>query len=1175
MIKHIQFASLRCLFWALLLVAVSISGLRLALAELNLFKTEIEMQLSKRLGEKITIERISGVLNGIKPELALYNIKIHSRQSNDQTDLQLNEIRLGLNLLSAIKHPLLEAVQISLIGARLSVKRLESGHITIKGLPISDDSQQPTWLMQGNHYNLIDSEIHWHDEKRHAQPIRLKHVNISIANKEQQHQIYISTDLPKTLGKSLKLRINFTGDMFIPDSVNAKFFVQGKGIRLAEIFPRDLPFDFSITQGYGDVSLWSTWSAAQMTQMSGSLLMHDAVITDKQKPAFPIDHLELQFKLQKQQQQWHLALKNTRLNTQQVELDMPAIAVALAYNEKGNVSHIALNCPQLNLGDLGNILTRNKVLPTDIRKQLQDLAITGQASNLLFIANPTAKTFAVSGQFDKVHTRAVKDIPGIHGLSLYIKGSEKQGTLQLSSHKLTLSSPPQFRSPLHFNHILGELLWQQQSDSWSLSSPMLEIHTAHIKSKNSFQLTLSKHDQQPANLSLQSSFYEGNDAAKIRHYLPVDIINDDRLLSWLDHAFLAGSVTQGGVLFRGALKDYPFSASDGVFEVLFNARDVDFLFANDWQPLEKLDAEIRFFADSLEVNIHRGIANQASIKQASVKIESFMRKTNLSIQGSLQGDLSQANEFLLRSPINKQIAAMNEILDMQGLFTANLDLEIPFTAAPAKIDIAATLHNAQLKVIPADLPVTDINANIHITEKTIFSDNLTARTLGFPIQAKIDNAEGTTKVLLSGQTDAEHLARQFSVQLQPYIKGISHYQVRLNIPKDENKSTQFQLITDLTGMEIDFPPFSKAANLAHPFSLDLNIIPSGIKALSLSYENRLSPDNRLDINLKKISPHWQGLIHSPIASGSIFIPTDFNKEAKISLLLNKLDLSALKSISLQGETPSFSIQNFPSLTLESKAVLWQDYNLGKLKLSTEPTDEGLFIKQLNINSTDNDLALSGYWQQGQSSNKTIINGTLLSKNFGHLLHQLQLSENIADATADLQFSLNWPDTPDKLSTQTITGTVIASLADGRILGVDPGLGRILGALDVWKLFKRLRFDFSDITATGLSFSEINAETAINQGLVSTKKFTIDAMPAEINITGTTHLSTREVDLRATVLPKFPIAGTIIGSVANAVTKTFIGNKHTGGLILSLLYEVKGTWDQFSVNRQFNSILETE
>lgn len=1165
MIKRIQNGSIRFFFWALLLLAISISGLRFALAELNFFKTEIETQLSQELGGKISIERINGVLNGFKPELALYNIRVHSGQK-DETALQLKEIRLGLNLLNVLQQPIIEAIQISLISAKLSVKRLKSGNITIQGLPNSGDEQQPTWLMQGSQYKLIDSDINWHDEKRNAQPVQLKHVNISIANTEQ-HKISISTDLPEAFGQSLKLTMNFTGNMFAPDSVNAKLFVQGKGIKLAKFITGDLPFDFSFTKGHGDFSIWSTWKAAQMTEMSGTVTLNDAVISSKENTDFPVDQLALQFKLQKQQQ-WQIALQNTTIKSQHIDLNIAALALGIELNEQGAISQIALNCPQLDLFHLSNSPALNKILP----EEMQAFTLKGQLKNLLFFANLPQKTFAINGYLNQIHTNAVGQIPGIGGLSVFINGTKKQGELQLFSRHMTFDSPQQFRAPLLFNHVLGELHWQQQADDWILSSPMLELNTTHIKTKNNLHLSL-KSDSQASSLSLQSAFFDGRDATQIHHYLPVAIIDDEALLSWLDLAFLAGTIDQGGVLFHGALNDFPFTESQGVFEVLFHAAQVDLNYANNWPAVEDLDAEVRFFSESLEVNIFEGLANQAAIKHAVIKIGSFSDSDTLSILGNIEGNLSQANDFLLLSPLKEQISTVNQLVAMQGLFTADLNLTIPLIDdLPASSYISVNVQDAQLNIIPADLLIEHINADMHFTEEKIYSDNLTGYTLGYPVEATIDSKDESTRVFLSGQTDIEHLTTQLKRNFQPYLSGNSNYQIRLNVPKDTSKSTKLQLITDLEGLNIDFPPFSKPAHQIHPFSLDLSIAPSGIEAVSLNYENRLSPNDRLDINMQKILPHWQGLIHSPILTGSIFIPSEFNNKSTMSFQLKKLDLTALQTINLQGDNNSFSVLDLPSINMESKAIYWQNHNLGQLKLSTEPSADGLLINQLNITSATDELDLSGYWQQSNSRNKTLINGTLLSEDLGYLLQRMQLSENILGATADIQFSINWPGSPDKITRQKITGTVISYLSNGRILGVEPGLGRILGALDIWKLFKRLRLDFSDITEEGLSFSEIVADVSINQGVASSKKFNIDAMPAEINITGTTNLNTREVDILATVLPKFPIAGTIIGNVANAVTKTFISDNHSGGLLLSLLYEIKGTWEQFTVNRQFSSAL---
>jgi uncharacterized protein YhdP len=81
------------------------------------------------------------------------------------------------------------------------------------------------------------------------------------------------------------------------------------------------------------------------------------------------------------------------------------------------------------------------------------------------------------------------------------------------------------------------------------------------------------------------------------------------------------------------------------------------------------------------------------------------------------------------------------------------------------------------------------------------------------------------------------------------------------------------------------------------------------------------------------------------------------------------------------------------------------------------------------------------------------------------------------------------------------------------------------------------------------------------------------MPAKIYMSGHTNLGTEELALHATVLPKFPIAGTIMGNIANSVTKAFVGDEHAGGLLLSLRYDITGSWDDVKVNRLFSPFLQ--
>lgn len=1169
MIKRLQHALIQLLFWALITVAISVNLLRLTLAESNFFRTTLENSLSQHIGQKISIEHMSGALNGFKPRLALYNVKFYSPHT-PLPELQFKEIRLGLHLFNALQHSLITALQVSIVGAQLTIKRLPSGKITLQGFS-SNNSQQPTWLMFGNQYRLIDSTILWHDEQHHASLIQLNHVDMTLANVGQQHHLSVSALLPELWGQSFDLKMRFTGTPFLPETLNGQMFVQGKNIQLAQLMIDNPPDDINISQGQGNISLWSDWKASKITNMSGSAVINDAKLSSEYISSFAINHLDFTFKLQKHPHQWKLALNDISLNSQEIDLAIPSFAIGLIGKTK-NKQHFAFSCPHLDLTQLSAILLANEFLAPNTQENLRALALKAQAENLLLVTNPEDKKFAFSGQLHQIHTQVVQQIPSIKGLSLFFKGSETQGEMQLASSKLSLLSPQHFRAPLQFKHLLGKLYWQQGTDLWTLNSPFLTLETEHFKLNNAFQLTFPKNNISAISMNVRSAIENFQDIANLQHYLPAHLIHSDTFINWFDQAFRSGSMSRGNLVFRGKLRDYPFVNNEGVSEAILHADNVDFSYAHHWPSAKKLQADIRFFSDSLAVNIYQGSIHQATIDQAAVTVDSFTQHTPVTINAHIHGALDQVVGFLSHSPLQDKMAQLNQQLNMQGKFSADLDLEIPLIPSQTpQIKITAFPHDAQVKMAKISLPITKINGTVHITDTSIISDPLTAHMLSFPLEATLDSTLSRTTLELFGQANIQHLAEQYPHQLWKQLDGTSFYQARVIIPHHSEDHTTFQLITDLEGMAINLPFLIKPKKEARPFSLYAGLDDSGINMLSINCEDHLVPKNSLDIKLKKslATSRWQGLIHSPIASGSVLIPIKFNAQSKIGLFLDTLDLSTLKNIPPQNNHSIFNAIDLPSIHIESHTTYWQGYDLGKLSLVTSPSSSGLKINKFQIISKLDQLMLSGHWHQNKDHNTTDITGNLLSKNFGKLLKNLTISENIVNTVADIDFSFSWSDSPHHLSKDTLNGTIIPHLTQGRFLGINPGLGRVLGALDTQKLFQRLRFDFSDITQKGLSFSEITANIFMNQGLASTQNFEINAMPAKINLIGSTHLASETIDLRATVLPKLPIAGTIIGHVSNAVSESLSGHQHAGGLIVSLLYKIKGTWENFSVNRQYS------
>lgn len=1164
MIQCIKRVCVRALFGAILLLAISINGLRYILTNLDLYKTDIVALLSQQLGASVTIASIQGTLNGITPEIVLQDIQVHAEQSHTPA-VQLQKIYLRFCIITAIKQSLLEAIQLSVIGAKLSVTRLQSGGISIQGLPSTNDHKQATWLMHGRQYKLIDSEVRWHDKKHHAMPVLLKHLNITLNNDADQHQVFIKTELPEWLGKSLFMGMEFSGDIFVPESINARLFIQGQAIHLEKFMFVDLPFEASLTQGNGNFSLWSQWQGVQITQVHGSVYLRHAMLKHGDNLPFPIDQLTLQFILQQQQQQWHLGIKEAQLRSKNINIELDRLALALELNATGELTHLAINSPQLPLESISKTILINKILPDHLDQQLTAIALEGEVKNLLLLAHPKQKTFAINAQLSGINTQPIDNIPGVQNLNAYIKGSAQQGIMQINSPQLKLDAPRLFNQALNFTHALGEVHWQH-TDSWRFSSPLLELNSDHFKTSTKFALTLA-HESQPTFISMHNAF-NIQDMSTIPQFLPSGIMGKNTA-EWLQHAFVGGHIKQGGVLLRGALTDYPFLQHQGVFEVLFDAKDMKLHYAPGWHDIQGVAAEVHFLSNSMNINIYQGQANASIIQNATVSIDSFDNSQYINVLGDIKSSLSHAVTYLMHSPFKTQMQAINDVVDIEGLTDIHVNLKIPLSEQPLQANIAAKIKHAKATITPIGLSITDITGNFLLTEKGVYSQQITANVLGSAFTAELTTTDTAISMKASSTLSITQLAQQFPSPWWRYINGTSDYRVQLDWLNNSEQICTIQLNSNLLGSAIDFPLLSKPIAQPRTLSIKLGMSASGINAFNIVYKNHLALQDKVDIKLKKTALHWQGQINTPIADGDISIPIAFNNKSRISLALKQLNLTTLQKISLENDSAPLIVKNLPSIALKSQKLYWHKRNLGRLELQTKPTDQGLAIERLRIKSVHNSLSLSGLWRQYNQQNFSSISGTFFSDDFGVFLKQAELSSDIFATTAKLQFALKWHAAPHKVSKSILSGSIDTEFANGRILGIEPGLGRVLGALDIWKLGKRLRFDFSDIIGSGLSFSEAKGRFIIKQGSVNTKELMINAMPAKIYISGNTHLLSKQIELQAIVLPRFPIAGTIIGNISNIISKIFVGNEQAGGFIVSLLYKIKGTWEDFTLSRQFN------
>lgn len=241
--------------------------------------------------------------------------------------------------------------------------------------------------------------------------------------------------------------------------------------------------------------------------------------------------------------------------------------------------------------------------------------------------------------------------------------------------------------------------------------------------------------------------------------------------------------------------------------------------------------------------------------------------------------------------------------------------------------------------------------------------------------------------------------------------------------------------------------------------------------------------------------------------------------------------------------------------------------LGRAELIAFPTPEGLRVDRFSTESPALTLLARGHWSRIGGQTRSRFNLDFSAPSLGSMLDALGFAGMVEDGPVKARMAGDWPGSPGSFRLDRFDGSLRLDVGKGRLLEVEPGTGRLLGLVSIAEVPRRLSLDFSDFFAKGFAFNAMNGDFSFAGGAATTRNLRIDGPAAEIQVSGTTALGTRQYEQRIEVLPKtggvLPAlgavtggpAGAALGAVAQAVFQTPLKQASR------TVYAVNGPWAQ--------------
>jgi len=1215
-------------------LAVAITAARLLLPEAKGYRQHVEQWASSLLGQPVQIATLDATLVGFTPTLTFKDVRLMGRHGK-RAIIRFDEARVGIGLLASLRQWRLVPKDLTVVGANLGVTRYENGRIVVRGMRVASltpgtvgqtgaggggpdeaAAQQLTaWLFQRDVLAIKDSEVHWRDRKRGKGTLDFSDVNIRLRNAGQRHQLDFNVTLPGRIGRSLSLAVDATGDVSDPASLQGKFYLRGEGLHLAHLGIAPSLGGIAMRHGDMNVTLWGGWRGGALHSLEGRVDAQDIALDalGRQDP-LALDRLGGDFRWQRSEQGWHLALHGLQLA--RGESTWPRTNVSVQRTAAGSGQNAALDVKAsfLRLDDLAAVLLKSHKLSAKAQQWLERLQPRGDVDGIhvhVDMAHPDALTsYRAQARFSGLGLKPHGHVPGFDNLSGGLWLNEGRGGLQIDASDVALKFPKLFRQDLDVAQLRAKLDWHHQDGAWNLSAPNIIADTGAARTHSRLLLEVPDDGRSPY-IDLQSAF-ELDDASKVPRYLPARIMKP-KTVNWLDHAFRAGRVSDGGLVFTGRLADFPYADHRGRFQVKAHVRDLTLHYHDGWPAFEHADGEATFTGRGMDIRVQSGKVFHSELKGVRARIARF-KDPLLVTRGRIVGSTADAVRFLADSPIGAAAADTLKSLQVGGKSTTQLSLRIPLSDRvkakhPLHVAGQVDLHDSSLSLLDGKLDITDVNGPLHFTDKGQSASGIKGRVLGGPAQFDIytPNVPGNHQTLISarGHIDTNTLGkRQSDLPLLKDIRGQADWQAQLtlNHGKDQRKPpATLRVTSELVNTAINLPaPLNKPrgdrcmavfdakflADHRTDLRLDLGHLASvalglgrdkgGVHLLKAQArfaggEASLPPDNsiRLAGSIERLSvARWRKVLAPWLGGGGDRLAQGMH----LPVIFDMDRLHLLKGGGADRAKAQPDPRHFPVVRGQIRDLQYDQLKLGRLSFDTARTRDGLAMRSMRLVRPKTTISGRGRWYIRDGRQHTSVDARLKSQDFGGFVHDMGLAAVISGGTTDSKLDLTWPGSPLRFSFAHLDGKMDVSVKDGTMEDIDPGAGRIFGLLSLQALPRRLTLDFGDVFKKGFSFDSITGTFRIASGSARTNNLILKSPSARILVQGRTGLAARDYDQLVTVVPEvgntLPVAGGLAwGAQAGAIILLFQKLfKSEIDKAAQYQYKITGSWENPLIKR---------
>ncbi|WP_437889776.1 AsmA2 domain-containing protein YhdP [Phytobacter sp. V91] len=938
----------------IVIVALLVSGLRLALPHLDTWRPEILATIQARTGVVVDAGQLHASWQNFGPNLEVRDV---SAVLNDGGSLSVKRVTLALDIWQSLLHMRWQFRDLTFY--QLAVRTNTPLQRNNSGDSIETDRISDLFLRQFDHFDLRDSSLSFLTLS--GQRAELSIPQLTWLNSHQRHRAEGQLSLSSLTGQHgvMQVRMDLRDDNGILN--NGKLWLQADDIDVKPWLGQWMQDNVALDTARFSLEGWMTLNKGVVE--SGDVWLKKGGASwqgDDKVHQMLVDNLTAH--VSRQQQGWQFSVPQTRITLD--DRPWPEGSLALAWipaQETGGPDgarsdELRIRASRVELGNLDGLLPVAERISPALGNIWRTMQPEGLLENLaLDIPLQATEKTRFQANWKDIGWKQWKLLPGVEHLSGTLAGSVEHGRVSAEMTQAKMPYATVFRAPLEIEKGVATLDWQRDARGLQLDGRNIDVQAKAIHARGDFRYLQPTGDEPWLGILAGINVTDGGQAWR---YFPENLMGK-ALVDYLSAAIQGGQAENATLVYGGNPKLFPYKHNEGQFEVLVPLRNATFAFQPDWPALKNFDIELDFINDGLWMKTDDVALGGVKASNLTAIIPDYL-KEKLLIDADINGPGKAVGPYFKETPLKDTLSTALDELQLDGDVSARLHLDIPLDGnmTTAKGDVM--LNHNDLFIKPINSTVKDLRGKFSFINGNLKSEPLQATWFNQPLNIDFTTTEGAkayqVAVNMEGNWQPAH-TDVLPPQLGGALSGSLGWKgkVGIDLPYGSGARYSVNLDGDLTNIVSKLPPpLDKTSGKALPVKLK-------VEGDLRSFELTGNAGSNNHFNSRWLLNNKLTLDRAIWASDSRTVPPLPDEEG-VELNLPAMNGAQWLALFRQGVASNVSDSTvFPSrITLRTPALTLGGQQWNNLSLVSQPQSSGSVIeaqgREINGTFTLNDNA---------------------------------------------------------------------------------------------------------------------------------------------------------------------------------------------------------------------------